>query len=630
MDNAEVIVITGTRTPQAQDGAPVKVDVVTHEEAERRGAANVADALATQPGVQVNPGAYGYLGGVSAIQIQGFDTNRVLILEDGEPVIGDVGGAIDLSTIPLTDVERIEIVTGPTSALYGSSAIGGVVNILTAPPKDEGMSGRVHVQYRSYHGVLAEAVGAYRYARYWTALDISYTRQDGVRDIADLPDLQVPKISRPGIGLRAGAPIGRRADVQLKARWLHQQLDGLQSTTYPGIGRFISKLPETTDRIALQAGSTIRFGGSDAPTLRLSGAFQHTSDTSSTIGPGMSEVQRSWETMPSFEVTATLPDGARTWVTGARFETEHVTQSLTQSEGPAAAPMSTTKSEVVPRWLWCVAGYGQLQWKLADAITILPGVRAEEHGPYGSVIAPRLAISLTPSSAWTLRVGSGRGYRTPTAEELGFNFDHSIYGYKVLGNPDLSPESSWGVNGDVAFRPDSHLTLRAGAFANRVDNLIDIDLATGTTMGTVVTYTYANSEHARTIGGQAAASYWVNDRISADVSYDYLWTRNDVDHVPLSGFPANTFTGSLRVGLPWKVDLYARAHFVGKAYVNATMNSPGYETVNLRASRLIWCGVEAEAGVSNLFDVHQDPGSVGDLRPPLGRTLYAGIRSRLP
>jgi outer membrane cobalamin receptor len=82
----EQVVVTGTRTPERIQQATVKTDVVTREEAERRGATNVADALATQPGLVVNPGNYGFLGGVSALQIQGFDRDRVLILEDGERV----------------------------------------------------------------------------------------------------------------------------------------------------------------------------------------------------------------------------------------------------------------------------------------------------------------------------------------------------------------------------------------------------------------------------------------------------------------------------------------------------------------------------------------------------------------
>src|SRR4051812_18233408 len=74
------VVVTGTRTPENVQRATVKTDVITRAEADRRGATNVAEALATQPGLNVNPGSYGFLGGVSALQIQGFDRDRVLIL----------------------------------------------------------------------------------------------------------------------------------------------------------------------------------------------------------------------------------------------------------------------------------------------------------------------------------------------------------------------------------------------------------------------------------------------------------------------------------------------------------------------------------------------------------------------
>jgi outer membrane receptor for ferrienterochelin and colicins len=128
------VIMPGTRTPESGQRATVRTDVVTRDEAERRGATNVAEALSGQLGVQVNPGAYGTLGNVSAIQIQGFDLDHVLVLQNGERIIGNVGGAIDLAELPLTGVSRVEVVAGSVSSLYGASAIGGVVNILSAPP----------------------------------------------------------------------------------------------------------------------------------------------------------------------------------------------------------------------------------------------------------------------------------------------------------------------------------------------------------------------------------------------------------------------------------------------------------------------------------------------------------------
>lgn len=132
------VVSTGTRTPESAQRATVHTTLVTKEEAERRGATNVAEALQGEPNVQVNPSAYGSIGNPSAIQIQGLDRDRVLVLEDGERVIGGIDGAIDLSQLPLTDVQQIEVVTGPTSALYGTAALGGVVNVISGAPWRQG------------------------------------------------------------------------------------------------------------------------------------------------------------------------------------------------------------------------------------------------------------------------------------------------------------------------------------------------------------------------------------------------------------------------------------------------------------------------------------------------------------
>src|SRR6478735_140381 len=116
----DVVVVTGTRTPERAQRSAVRTDVISRDEALRRGALTVGDALATQPGLNVTRD--GSLGGATSLQMQGFDRERVLMLEDGERIVGDVGGVTDLSGLPITDVGRIEIVYGPSSALYGSNA----------------------------------------------------------------------------------------------------------------------------------------------------------------------------------------------------------------------------------------------------------------------------------------------------------------------------------------------------------------------------------------------------------------------------------------------------------------------------------------------------------------------------
>jgi outer membrane receptor for ferrienterochelin and colicins len=629
------VVVTGTRTPEKSQRATVKTDVVTREEAERRGATNVAEALQSQPGVQVNPGAYGFLGGVSAIQIQGFDRDRILVLEDGERVVGDTGGAVDLSKLPIADVSRIEIVTGPTSSLYGSSAIGGVVNIITAPPSAEGPSGRARLEGRSGPGFVALGNGAYRARRTWAGMDVNYTYQDSVSRLGGLPDTQVPAAERGMLGARGGFALSDRIDVRLRTRWFHDHEQGQRSTDYPTIGRFFVDLPAETNRYTLHAITSFDAGRGSSVRITAGQQFYENFTAEITRGSPQGDRHDRHQRMQSLEIVSTIADGPRTWVTGARFEAQHYRQELTKTEIASGMVLTSHGDEQTPLGITTAASYMQLGWKVGKA-TLLPGVRIESSSKYGSSVTPRLAAALGFGKLAIARISGGRGFRAPSGKELGFIFDHSFLGYRVLGNANLKAEESWGLNGDLTMTPERALVLRVGGFANWVTDLIDIDVASGTRVGSVTTYTYKNFGHARTMGLQARASLKLAEHFRAEVGYDYLYTRDDDSDQPLGARPAHTLTCSLDWKLPWKLELYGRWRSVSDAFVSAAadgspeVRAPGFTLVDVRIARELWPRAQAFVGLLDAFDIHQDPGRIGDLRPPLGRVAYVGIRAEAP
>lgn len=628
-DEAVVVVVTGTRTPEQAQRAAVKTDVVTREEAERRGATNVAEALQSQPGVQVNPGAYGYLGGVSALQIQGFDRDRVLILEDGERVVGDVGGAIDLSALPTADLARIEIVSGPSSALYGTSAIGGVVNVITAPPSQLGFAGRFRLEGRTQPGALLQGGASYRKDEHWVGLDMNGVWADGIAGKAGLPDLTLPETTRRMLGLRAGTRISKDIDVRLRARFFDDRSDGLQSTEAPGLGRYLTYLPDHTRRVTLHLIEQVRLGHGSSLRLTLGEQWTRNTSEKDRANSPIDEVRERRHSMQSFESVATLADGDRTWVLGARFEGEHFAQLLSRTESLQSRLQTTSGEEVAPLARASGAVYGQLSWKVHERFTVLPGIRTELHTRYGQAFAPRLAMAWRPSTQWMLRASGGRGFRTPSGKELGFVFDHSFYGYRVNGNPALQPETSWGASADAAWTPSKRFNARAGAFVNWIDQMIDLDLAGGVSSGTVADYAYTNFGKARTAGANAALSGRPLSFLRADLSYDYLWTQNDLTDKPLAGRPAHTVTASAQATFG-KYEAYARYRLNSDAYISDALRAPGYQTLDLRAGRALWPRSQAYVGILNLFDVQQEPGRVGDTRPPLGRVAYVGLRAELP
>lgn len=128
----ETIIVTASRLPQGLEEVPAAVEVITAEEILAAGVSSVEAALSLGANVGVN--VYGDTGALATAQLQGATSNQVQVLLNGRPLNPGTSASVNLSLIPLGDVERIEIVKGPASAEYGANAVGGVVNIITRAP----------------------------------------------------------------------------------------------------------------------------------------------------------------------------------------------------------------------------------------------------------------------------------------------------------------------------------------------------------------------------------------------------------------------------------------------------------------------------------------------------------------
>lgn len=623
------VVVTGTRTKESSQRATVRTETVTRDEAERRGARNVGEALAGEPSLQVNPQAYGHLGAPSGVQMQGLDGDRVLVLEDGERVIGDTGGVIDLAELPLADVDRIEYVVGPSSSLYGTNALGGVINIVTAPPKHQGPSARGRVEGRSSGDFLGEGAAAYRREDTWLELDGSYAeRQEKLLDQG--PALLLPSGYTALVGLRGGFRPAKRLNVRLKARYGHDRNDGLTTEDVPGLGTYLIDTPETTDRVSLNALQTLEFSGGSRLDFSLGRSlFRGRTERDRRDSP-VDEERRRAADLQSFETTATLVDGeSRTWVVGLRHETENFSETIRKVVVVGTALEPRSAEEVAPLQLATGAAYAQLGYRFSDLLSVMPGVRGELHDRYGAVAAPRLAVALRPSELVSLRVSGGRGFRAPSAKEYGFVFDHSVLGYRVLGNPELAPETSWGVNGDVTLRASSRLRLRVGAFGNWVKNLIDFALAPEQTDPAVIDYRYVNVDRARTAGADASVRAEPLPGVVGTLAYAYLFTRNDTTGERLANRPPHTVTASLAAKPSAALNALVRLRYVGETWVTDAVSTPGHTLLDARLGYQAKSHLEFYLGGTNLLDVKRDPHVAGDARPTLGATVYLGARGEI-
>ncbi|MEZ4370696.1 MAG: TonB-dependent receptor [Polyangiaceae bacterium] len=622
--SASDVVVTGTRSPESSQRSIVPTRSVTREEAERRGASTVADALSQELGVQVNPSAYDYLGNPSGIQIQGIDGERVLILVDGERLIGDTGGVIDLESLPLTDVERIEFVSGPTSSLYGTGAIGGVVNIITGPPRFEGLSSRLKLEGRSFGGHTEQGSLALRDADRWLMFDGSYAFSPLLAHANGSSAL--PESKRALVGIRLGAEPVRDWVTRLKARVIRDELTGLSLIDRPGLGVFSVDTPELTYRYLLSTEQRLRVTRDSELRLSLSSQwFDHESKKLYRDSP-VEEVRQRAHRLQSFEAISTTRESKRSWTFGFRGETEGFDQQLDKTGVAGNGDLTHESSSEVPKQTFgSLALYSQLDWRLGSGFALLPGVRGEWHSRYGFVAAPRLAASYKASSQWIFRAALGRGFRVPSAKEYGFAFDHSSLGYVVKGNPGLQPESSWGASGEAQYRAKSVVKFRLGAYANWVEDLIDTDFVGRDAVARVDTYSYINVGRARTWGYEAEVEMRVSSRLMSRVGYGYLDTYDVERQRPLVGRPPHTLKSSLDYRLTQDLELNLHHRLVSESYIDDGLTSPAFVSVGVRCAYQATPELKLHLGVENALNVQRQSARVGDQRPQRGATAYVGV-----
>jgi outer membrane receptor for ferrienterochelin and colicins len=606
----------------------VTTGVVTRDEAARRVATNVGEALAGEPGLQVNPAAYGYLGNPAGVQIQGLDAERVLILRDGERVIGDAGGVIDLASFSLSGVDRIEYVAGPTSSLYGTGALGGVVNIISGPPPVEGPSASLRLQGQSQPAFSVAGTAAHRGGAAWGSMDASYRANGGVRWLPDRPDYAIAPAQRLALGVKLGRE-GQRLDSLVSGSWTREHTEGLTTTEVPGLGRYSIALPETTDRISLSNVERLRWpGGSQLQSSLGVQWFAGNSARDRQDSP-LDERRTRVQSLLSGELVATLADGPRTWVFGVHGEREAFEQALVTISAEQGELQTTELAEVPPVRMMTGALFAQLAWKLVPELVVVPGLRAEYHSRFGPVLAPRLAAAWFPTDRVRVRASVGTGFRAPSAKEFGFFFDHSSLGYRVLGNSELKPETSIGSNLELALRATRDIDLKASGFVNVVRNLISTEFQSQAPNG-VDDHVYTNVGRAQTAGFHASISWSLGALFRSQLAYDFLFSRNEDDGRPLPSRPPHTCLAAVFFRPLPQLEFTYRQRLVSAAFVADSMDSPATMSIDGRVAYQIVTTLQAYVGVLNVLDQRQDPLRPGDQRSVTGRQYVMGLEGEMP
>ncbi|MEE2828251.1 MAG: TonB-dependent receptor [Myxococcota bacterium] len=627
----EAVVITATGEPRLLSDSPIPVRLVDEETIRRSSAADAGELLRKVPGVPVMSSGSERRGGGSGVSLQGIPAGRTAILLDGRPIVGDVGGLVDLSQFPASMLERVEIVEGPMSALYGSDALGGVVNLITRRP-DPGASLNARLQVASDRGLdlsLTQS-GALDDGFSWGATgNLSHSAAISLDKDEPATDLD----ARTAAGIRFFAALRRSKNrLEFSGLYHHDARKGTLVRTNQAIDhQAIYDSPKRHDRFSASLSWRHRFSDALQARWELDLAdYSFLLDEDLQSSPVFSRrAARAGRISGRFR----LDIAAVPWATAlAGVEGGRESLSIVQDRQLAGQEPEQV-IEVAPTDEWSLEPWIQGDIRLFEGrLEFVPGLRLSIHEAYGFAAAPSLAIRVKLWPDGTLRISGGRGYRAPSLKDRYLVFDHAALGYIVYGDPDLQPESSWGVNLSVEQRFGETANLRIGGFAHRLSDLITFVYDGASSGDGLNIYRSTNVEGARSVGGQASLDLqW--KVLRATLAYRFVWAWSD------SGFflpdtPIHGLRATVQARIP-KADLllYTAVGWESDRYVDAGqgLRSPGTVLWDLRLEKEF--GKQRDLAlyveVENLLDQHRDPNREADLRPVRGRRVLGGIRGTL-
>jgi outer membrane receptor for ferrienterochelin and colicins len=592
LDEAKALTITGSRLDRDRTKKIIRAEVIDGDAIRELGARTLADVLEEQGGLQVN----GSLGLGSEVFVDGLDGRHVLILIDGRPVNGRVNNRVDVSRLPISPglIERIEIVRGPMSALYGSEALGGVINIITKKPTapaaagetpwaPQGLGGEITVGGQLLPGGAPwRSIGASGHGAFGPlALRLDLMQQEmagfdrGGRESgsttpdgkADVPDrrqasagLDVTVTPAPTWSVRstllwtqsassatvaAGAPFRDVAD-NAELAWSLTAARQLElGWTAPVEVSADLRVDRFTHRFAKQARGDLA-----APPAFCGGLFEDPCP----VPPTVRTVATKDEARLELRADAVFVDDpeVQTWLgrevslsAGAVLLQERARRENGEGEDTLPGGGSRLTASL----------YGESLWRPTSWLSLLPGARVDAFLVDGDVdvaaetaslaFGPKVSARLELPVGFSVRGSFGRGFRLPSFEERFLRFDHSELGYIVEGNPALLPETSSGLRGELHFADASWfgiVPVEAGLElgANVLDNLIT-EVGTGDDVDGIPVFSYANASRAMTsalttrlrLGRMPMhALGLLHVDVGVDVTWQYLLTAVDLSGCP--------------------------------------------------------------------------------------------------
>lgn len=644
------IVVTGTGTEHYLKETPVQTEVISGKALDQYQGRDLADILeGLSASITFNPSDMG-----SGIQMNGLGNDYILILINGKRMNGDVGGQNDLNMIDPSTIERIEIVKGAASSLYGSDAIAGVINIITKKNRDKlSVTNNSRVGY--YGDVRQSNVIGFSHGRLNTTTSLNLRHTDGWRntteewDHHEVVDGSVTKTVNRSTNYTFTENLSYKVTDRLT---LTADASYYQRSAYRLMGPYkYYSYDQFYRNIDAAIGGKLKLREKDYITLDLSyGKYGFYYDYNAMTTTNYFDEETGYRIIryPGERVLQTAQQRLLGHLKGVFHlgEAHVLSVGLEHQADYLRAPH---RMEVEHASVYTTSQYLQDEWNVTERLNLTAGVRWVFHKTFGERLTPKLSALYKLGEAWNLRASYSYGFKAPTLKELYDDYVAQIGGGPLkhyLGNTDLKPQTSNYVSAGFEYQ-DGPWRISVSGYYNWLRDMIALTEVTTSAEDRLdeieATMRYANLAKARSFGAELSIAYQPFDWLSFSGGYSYTNAKaqytDDPDdpnymlYTPINGTSFHNANWKVAWHRDWKryrLDVSLFGRYSSTRYYITDGNASPFQLWRLDTSHQLlrndkWRLV-AHVGIDNLFDyVDRTPFGRHRATTSPGRTVYASL-----
>jgi outer membrane receptor for ferrienterochelin and colicins len=649
-------VYSGSRQEELRESLNTKVDVITREQIRDTGYETVGEVLRELPGVLTRRGSEtGTSSGAAGEQIQGIGSRQSLVLLDGFPIINARGiksGVINLDRQSTTRIEQIEVVKGAASALYGSDAIGGVINLITREPKKP-FEGTITISGGNFGRFDPRAEFGFKRQKLSGFFSLERRKNNGFDLTPTLPDTT-------GAGFHHYDFFGK-AKYEFTSNFYVVGFADAKKVNSVGVslgeaGYQADDINETFQSYGL----TGNWGINSRAVLQMRGYFARYDE----IGKVFVLPSRSFPSGVKFPDENLFQrygrlDASLLYIWGERQIIQVGGEWNTDRYAGFNRLRVASGERADTRVVWAQDKISITNW-----MTLTLGFRYDDHSIFGSAFSPKIGLNVRATDRISLRASWGKGFRAPDLGQLYYRFYSPTNLYQVFGNPKLAPEhsGSWQIGSEYSstkktyrfginfFRNDVRNLIEATNFgfvrtqaqANAIFLRLGLNPSDYNTSLNRLLLIYTNSSNIFTQGVEFDTDIKLPKNFFFSGAYTYLDARNKQtgsylrDRSKHQGFIRFSYENpdfGFRANLRGTFVSRWQASTITNRGLNVTATAPGYQLWDVYAAKQLK-KLEFFGAIDNIFD-NRDP-NVGKVdstgqplpiyRPEAGRMYRVGLR----